>query len=155
MFRYCETGKERRKIVIFDPPSRIKILWYHKLSETQKSFFQVCWFCETTNFRRKVVIPPPIFLSKKLLDTRDFWNTKWFTHIFIATVRRKDSQEKWETLSPLTPVLFIIFLDTKKFLKHRSVPLRFVPVLWDNNFWQTVVTVSPLHPFFSCLQYFW
>ena len=147
--------------------------WKYKISEvfwnTEWFAYEVFWYCEIRNFRRKIVIfhlslspllslklcDKGIFLKNRRVPPRRFsllWDKRiifdgkyWQYHPLIHKIvqyqkfseTQKGSRTKYfGTLSQkyCNGKLFLKFFDTRKFLKHRRVPVRSFSVLRVKNF---------------------
>ena len=130
------------------PPSLLhKNFRHRKFSETQHIRDSTKYFgtVRQKKFRRRIVITLPS-RDWKLSMLEFFSNTEGFPHEifkFFGTVRQKIFDRKARYSSPF---LFIKFFDTRNFLKHRSVPVRKVSVLWDKRFRQNIVIVPSPPP---------
>ena len=112
---------------------------------------------------------PNNFRCPKLFETQKGAFTKWFgtvrqkkswfsaprhekdRHLKLSEIQknpqRKDSvlrqnNSNGKSWFPPPPV-FLTFFETRKFLKHRKVPLRNDSVLWDKTIWQKIVIRAP------------
>ena len=90
-------------------------------------------YCETKQFRRKIVILPPSSSPSYpyFSPPENFWNTAQ-VRVPLRSFSVLRDKKSWYSL-PL-PLLSIKFFDTINFVKHRRVPLRRFSVLWDNKF---------------------
>ena len=90
----------------------------------RKSLYVFFWFCETTNFGREIVIPPPSsVLNYKFPRYQIFSEThKWFSVVWD----KKNSKEN------VKPTLLIhSFLKLRNFLKKRKFLIWRFSALWD------------------------
>ena len=80
IFRYCET-KTKTENRDTHPSSVIQNnFWYPKFSETQKGSPTTVLGTVRQKLWQKIVIHPPLLLSIKVFDTRNFWETYVFPY---------------------------------------------------------------------------
>ena len=90
-------GTVRQKNLDTPPPPLIQTFSAPEISETLKGSFPYGNFrhCETKNFRRKILIPPPPSLMHKIFRYPKFSDTpKCSPTKFFGTVRQKILNEK-------------------------------------------------------------
>ena len=90
----------------------------------RKSLYVFFWFCETTNFGREIVIPPPSsVLNYKFPRYQIFSEThKWFSVVW-------DKKNSKENVKPT--ILIHSFLKLRNFLKNRKFLIWRFSALWD------------------------
>ena len=116
------------------PPSYPKIFYILEiLWSTQWFPYEVFRYCETKQFRQKIVMPAPslipnIFRYQKFCETQKGSPTNFF-----GTVRQKIFEGKsW--YFPFSLIFKLFRYQKFSETQHRRVPLRNVSVLWDKNF---------------------
>ena len=79
-------------------------------------------YCETKNFRRKILILPPPPLIHKLFATGNFvkHSTEGFHQQSFSVLQDKKNSTESRDIT----LLNIKFFDTRNFVKHSTLPLR-------------------------------
>ena len=101
----------------FAPSLILNILRYPKFSETQKgrTLYEYFRYCEKTNLRRKVVIPPFSY-AKNFFDTRRFLRNRGFSYQVFRYCEKTNIRRKLLMPSLLSVTLFYnrILCETQK-----------------------------------------
>ena len=88
-----------------------------------------CWYCETKQFRRKIVIPLLLFI--KFFDAANFLKHRRVLRNVSVLLDKKFSTRNRDTPSlPLPPLIHKLFCYRKlSETQHRRIPLQNVSVL--------------------------
>ena len=92
--------------------------------------FESFRYCETTNIRRKVMMPVSLYFPL----TSSIPETCWYTEGFLYEIFEHCETTTFRRKIVILPTLSAIeHFETKDFLQHKN-PLRNFPVRWDNIF---------------------
>ena len=93
--------------------------------------YEIFCFCETKQFRRKIVIPPSLISN---IFRYQKYSERQHRRVLLRNV-----SVVWDKTLPMEnrdtlPLLCNKVLDTRIFLKHRRVHLLSFSLLWDKRF---------------------
>ena len=124
-------GKSRYSIIPPSPFSYPKYSSKPNFSQTRERFaYEFIRYCETKQFRRKIVIPP--LLSLTFLDTRNVLKHRRVPLRNLLVLW--DKKFLTGSRDNASPILSIRLCHTRSFLKSGRGPPRNFSVMWDKIF---------------------
>ena len=112
---------------------------------TERFPYEVFWFCEAKQIRRKIVIHAHPFLSVTFFGTRNRGNTTWFPFEIFRYCERNQFRRKMVILAPsLISTYLYLFFDTRNQWNTERFTYETFRHCAKNNFQRKILILSPL-----------